>query len=1401
MNFKNLLPAALAMVAAVSSARGECVLNLPMNLNGNSTSANGKTFVISDQKGAMQIPGKDGNAWRTDGHTSFMSGNVGNLVNGNQMTASVVFAIDTNVIIAHDDNNADVNGWAPFVDCTNGSNGFAFMLSRRGAFGAKVYVGGKLIEIFSDRNAANGKLELWQWNQLTLTVDGTSVKLFLNGTLIGQRTASSAGVNVQGELILGRDRNNNGLYCDNFRMGDFNGAIDDLRIYTDAITPAAFTPTYANLNLPANRYANDKLRAKYHGQPGLNWTNETHGLLYNPKDGKYHVIFQRTGSIPGMSHAHYGHITSSDLINWEDDKPMIWPSEDFDRRGCWSGCLFTDSKINGGKPTIIYTGVGFDGGESHANIAFCQDDVNLRSWKKTGLGNPIRSYDNTQRDTYFFRVDDNNAYFIIGDNGCMKSYKYNESNGSWTDNGNFYDFQAGETGFTEMPNVAQLPNGKWLMTFTPWTGSVKCIYRIGDINAQGKFVNFGASELFDFFATDGFCLMSPSIGKDKDGDLVALGIVADKMPTAWNMEKGYAHLYSLPRTLGVDPQGRLTQKPFNGYEKMFGSVAYQLSTPETLNGTKSVNPVRGRQAEVCATFVVGDNQIGINFLQNNKGKGGKITYRPSDHTVTLDVAAIVGGDYGMKNASYRLPVYPAKGEEMKIQLFIDHSVCDLFINDRYASSFRVFPDDSMGNDLIEVFSNGPTTLKALTAHLVGEGDCSDRPIEPYVFKLPENSGKVAFLKDASGMSAQEEAALNFYTGQLKLNNVITTNEVSKIKATDFDCIWIHIDRKNIGKGAENLPAGFISQDMLESLNQYVKDGGNLYLSGHATQLLRSLGRIPAKFSPNEFNDGNGGQGDDEWTVNPVPAMKYDHRAHAIYKNMQESDAFGWTTYGILHGNGGSIQREDHNCMWKLSDFTYTSTASDYILKFEEDNAACVLGTWGQERTDGWAGIIEFYPFPLDDDNTTWSGSIIANGMAAFQWSVEGPGNSDFENLQLLTGNVFSYLANKEGVKPYNPEKPGNVNPEDPDIPDTPGEPEVPESTGKVAFLCSYNSASEASANREENAALRLFKTQFPEGTVVYADNFASISTELYDMVWIHIDRDGIGQGWHQLPAPFNSDAFVNVMKNYVNAGGNLYLSKHAAQLVVALGRMPVEHNVWSSGNGGSNLDDWQVNVAADTDHSTHPLFYALPVQDVEHGKLINLIGGDTWRMDHNVMWDNINHLDFTSTHNCKVLGTWGHITGRNAAGIVEFIPVGSANAPGRSVSADEVANRRGTIIVNGLAAYELAPKTGTNPYQANVEALTKNAISYLSPESLTASGEVAIEVAPARVAISSFNGGITVAGIEVPTVVTVCAIDGRILLRAEITGDTTFPLNVETSVVIVEARPLGMAPAVVKLTR
>ena len=112
---------------------------------------------------------------------------------------------------------------------------------------------------------------------------------------------------------------------------------------------------------------------------------------------------------------------------------------------------------------------------------------------------------------------------------------------------------------------------------------------------------------------------------------------------------------------------------------------------------------------------------------------------------------------------------------------------------------------------------------------------------------------------------QEAAAVDLFKQLNPDGTVIAAGETDKISADNLDCIWIHIDRVNIGKG--NLPAEFSSDAVLAALTKFVNDGGCLYLSKQATQLLTKIGRVNPKFEVNIYGDGDGGKGTDVWTVN------------------------------------------------------------------------------------------------------------------------------------------------------------------------------------------------------------------------------------------------------------------------------------------------------------------------------------------------------------------------------------------------------------------------------------------------------------------------------------------------------------------------------------------------------
>ena len=278
------------------------------------------------------------------------------------------------------------------------------------------------------------------------------------------------------------------------------------------------------------------------------------------------------------------------------------------------------------------------------------------------------------------------------------------------------------------------------------------------------------------------------------------------------------------------------------------------------------------------------------------------------------------------------------------------------------------------------------------------------------------------------MNAQEKAACAMFKDLNPDGTIIPSGRTDLITTDNFDCIWVHIDRVGLGLG--NLPAGFNDEATVNALGDYLRNGGNLYLTKHATQLLTRIGRIDSKFAPNLFGDGDGCLGEDRWTVqaqigywfinekdNPNdlrPDQYYDRRGHAIYAGLEVNDEFASETFGLLgreNADGAApLWREDHNCMWDLNAYAYTSEGPNTVVKFEQDNKAVVLGQWGHVQDFAVAGIVEF--LPQTASRAAESGRIIANGLAAYELAPRQGVNYYSDNIRKLTANSINYLVSK-----------------------------------------------------------------------------------------------------------------------------------------------------------------------------------------------------------------------------------------------------------------------------------------------------------------------------------------------------------------------------------------------------
>ncbi len=731
--------ALLSAITLASAAQANLVAHFSMDVKNGmiEETVSGGKYAVEGHFAPENLPGAVGNALRFDGYTSHVKATLGNILaaDNKTLTFSVWVATPSYPIIQLD---TDTKEKTPIVSCLDKDKktGFGFYLGFNGKYSFETYIGGWALSV-----EAETPLPTYQWNNLVAVVDGVNktAKIYNNGVEVGSGKANGSITYAGGDFYMGQGIESRMMGP--FELMSFNGLIDDISIWNEA-KPLTEIQSWkaenkANLDIPASRFADQQLRPRFHGMPAAGWTNECHGMTFS--DGRYHLFFQKNADGPYMARLHWGHISSANLYDWREEKIAIAPGDWYDIKGCWSGCVFADEQITGSKPNIIYTAVDY----AKAMIAQAAPESDaLINWEKNSK-NPIingrpAGLSDDFRDPYFFRNGDN-AYIIVGSSkdgvGTTTLHKYNPTSKTWSNNGDLFftgTNKATDGTFWEMPNITQMPDGRWLFTATPLGTSqgVRTIYWTGTIAENGKFVpdaNSSSPRLVEMNSRDGFGLLSPTIYQH-DGKTIVLGIVPDKLSTYNNWDLGWAHCYSLPREWSLADDGSLIQKPYDGLAGMRSETMFSQSNFD-LSSILDLSPVSGRAVEICATFEVGSSAFGFNVFKSAAGEG-KIYYNPSTGEIIADFSGLkrLVNDNGVYDGVYRcpLPVRPAVGETLKMNIFLDHSIVDIFINDRYATSIRVFPTEADANG-IEAYADSTikvTDLKAWTLEGNGSGVAS-----------------------------------------------------------------------------------------------------------------------------------------------------------------------------------------------------------------------------------------------------------------------------------------------------------------------------------------------------------------------------------------------------------------------------------------------------------------------------------------------------------------------------------------------------------------------------------------------------------------------------------------------------------------------------------------------------
>lgn len=216
---------------------------------------------------------------------------------------------------------------------------------------------------------------------------------------------------------------------------------------------------------------------------------------------------------------------------------------------------------------------------------------------------------------------------------------------------------------------------------------------------------------------------------------------------------------------------------------------------------------------------------------------------------------------------------------------------------------------------------------------------------------------IGYDRVADIVDDDERAAAQWFQNHYSDGIIFTPANISDINPKEVTALWITIDRVGIAHGWDKLPAPFCSTAALAVLRDYLKQGGNLFLSNQATQLLVPLGRIDAAYAPGIFGSGEGGENSDNWGVNGWLGMamspSYDRRGHQVFSGLSVDVINGHEFFPFI----GAGRKEDHNCMWDFNAIAGLQDIPNKLADFELKTGSVVLGTWQHVVDCACAGLI------------------------------------------------------------------------------------------------------------------------------------------------------------------------------------------------------------------------------------------------------------------------------------------------------------------------------------------------------------------------------------------------------------------------------------------------------------
>ena len=473
-------------------------------------------------------------------------------------------------------------------------------------------------------------------------------------------------------------------------------------------------PLMQRLTSARESMAGEPHRPIYHYINPEHTLNDPNGLCF--WQGRWHLFYQAYP--PEDPRQHWGHAISDDLIHWRDLPYAIYPNPE---RCCFSGATLVEED----RVIAMYHGTEV------GNMVAVSSDPLLLNWEKVtgqavismrspdGSPLPYRVFDPCiwKKDGVYYSLSGGTLPNGPGGKPIRANFLFrSEDLANWEYLHPFVEDDqftlVGDDG--ACPYFWQIGDRHILPFFSHMSGGQ---YLLGDYDkGRDKFV-VTAAGLFNFGAAGPSGVHAPSATPNGEGGLIVIFNMNPGKPT-----KGWNQIMTLPRCLTLVSEDELGISPTGDIESLRYDHQHISATTLPANQEVVLEGIEGNAMELVAEIEPSDApMVELNVLRSpNREEFTRIAFFKNrgfrnNSLITIDSSYSSVLPDVRSRAPETGPVFIEPDESLKLRVFIDKSVVEVFINGKQCVAMRVYPgrEDSIG---VSLRSQGQdSTLKSLDA--------------------------------------------------------------------------------------------------------------------------------------------------------------------------------------------------------------------------------------------------------------------------------------------------------------------------------------------------------------------------------------------------------------------------------------------------------------------------------------------------------------------------------------------------------------------------------------------------------------------------------------------------------------------------------------------------------------